>query len=362
MGTVQRGTTIVELTVAVAILAIVFAAIMPVFATIRDHAEAAGANSEMVQNARVLNEQLYRHLGQARRITAMSASTETDGYIEFEANDGALRRCQLGSSGCIEFGPPEDLCDLAGPVEYLTFVCYDGKDPSIQTAVPEHVRLVTWEARLRSAGTLTQDKTIRGACYLRVNGNVGTEEVAAAYDFATGRQGVDCFAFAGEGGIQAPTVPDTPSNPLSPGQYDAIEVQDGTFHEINVSMEANYAQIRLVFQIVENGNDVSRITATWTGRGVNDHPGRMDGASLYVWNYTSSGYELLQASPDTDAEITLTGSPSDMPAQYIGGPGGKTDVLLVALNDRKTAQKANTLFTDCVRLDIAARQTTGILP
>ena len=362
MGTLQRGTTVVELTVAMAILAIVFAAIMPVFATVRNHAEAAGANSEMVQNARVLNEQLHRHLAQARKIIAVSGSTESDGYIQFEASDGVLQQCQLGSSGYIEFGPSGDLCDLAGPVEHLTFVCYDGNDPAVQTAVPGHVRLVTWEARLKSAGTLTEDKTIRGACYLRVNGNVDMDEVAAAYDFATGRQGVDCFAFAGEGGTQAPVTLDTPSIPLDSGQYDAIEVQDGTFHQINVSTAADYAQVRLVFQIEQNPSDVSRITATWRGRGVNEQPGRADGASLYVWNYASAGYELLQASLDTDAEITLTGFRSDVPAQYIGGPEGKTVVLLVASNDKKASQKTNILFTDYVRLDIAARGTAGILP
>jgi len=362
MGILQRGTTIVELTVATAILAIVFAAIMPVFATIRNHTEAAGANSEMVQNARVLNEQLYRHLAQARRVTAMSGSSETDGYIEFETGDGTVRRCQLGSSGCIEFGPLGDLSDLAGPVEYLTFVCYDGNDPAVQTAVPEHARLVTWEARLKSAGALTGDKTIRGACYLRVNGNVEFEEVAAMYDFTTGQQGVDSFAFAGEGAAQAPAAPDTPSSPLNSGQYDAIEVQDGTFHEIAVSTAANYAQIRLVFQISENGNDVSRITATWRGKGVNGHSARTDGASLYLWNYASAGYELLQASLNTDAEITLTGSRTDVPAQYIGGIESNTVVLLVASNDRKTGQAANTLFTDYVRLDITVLEAVGTLP
>ena len=172
--------------VATAILAVVFAAIMPVFAAIRNHADAAGAGSEMVQNARVLNEQLYRHLAQAKRITAMSDGSATDGYIEFETRDGAVRRCQLGSSGYIEFGPVGELCELAGPAERLTFTCYDGNDPASQTDVPAHVRLVTWEARLDSAGMLTTDKTIRGACYLRVGSGTGGEETSTAYDFATG--------------------------------------------------------------------------------------------------------------------------------------------------------------------------------
>ncbi len=362
MSTLPRGTTIVELTVATVILAVVFATIMPVFAAMRNQTEAAAAKSEMVQNARVLNDQLYRCLAQAGRITAVSGSTETEGFVEFEGGDATIHRCGLGTDGCIEFGPVDDLCDLAGPVEYLTFVCYDSNDPMVRTVVPEHIRLVTWEARLKSAGTLTGDKTIRGACYLRVNGNVGIEEAATTYDFATGRQGVDCFAFAGEGNTQTPAAPDTPSDALGPGHYDAIEAQDGAFHEVAVSTEGDYAQVRFTFQITEDGSDVSRITATWRGRGVNGHPGRSDGASLYAWNYASAGYELLQASPDMDAEVTLTGSRIDASAQYVGGSGGKTVVLLVASNDGKKGQEVNSLLTDYVRLDIAVPDTTGLLP
>lgn len=361
MGTLQRGTTIVELTVATAILVTVFAAIMPVFAAVRNHAESAGANSEMVQNARVLNEQLYRHLAQARRITALSASTVTDGYIEFEAGDGAVRRCQVGANGYVVFGPPDNLCELAGPAKSLTFAGYDGNDPAMQTEVAAHVRLVTWEARLDSAGTLAGDKTTRGACYLRVNGNAPTIVVNAAYDFATGRQGVDCFAFAGPGRPQTPLTPDTPSSPLSSGQYDAIEVQDGTFHAVGTSSEGDYAQIRMVFQIRENRLSVTRITATWRGKGVNEHPSRVDGARLYVWNYLSAAYELLQASPNTEGEVTLTASRSDTPARYVGGTGEQTVVLLAVSNDKKTGQKLDTLFTDYVRLDVAAT-SVGTVP
>jgi hypothetical protein len=344
----------VELAVATAILAVVFAAIMPVFAAIRRHADTAGAGSEMVQSARVLNEQLYRHLAQARRITAMSDGSATDGYIEFETRDAVTRRCQLGSGGFIEFGPVDELSELAGPAEHLTFTCYDGNDPAVPTDVPSHVRLVTWEARLESTGATAADKIIRGGCYLRVGAGAGSEETRTAYDFATGRQGVDCFAFSGSGRPRVPTGPGTPSSPLSAAQYDAIEVQDEALHEVSVSDEADYAQIRFMFQIQENRGDVSRITATWRGKGVNAHSSRTDGASLYVWNYASANYELLQASADTEAEVTLTGSRSETPARYMGGAGDKTVVLLAVSNDKKTGNKSDILYTDYVRADVIA--------
>lgn len=159
----RRGTTIVELTVAVAIVATVFAAILPLFAGVRNSADVQWANLEMVQNARVLNDQLGRSLAGAGRIVAVD-----DGSIEFEAADGAIYRCELGTGGYIEFGPVGDLREFVGPVEFLRFVCYGAKDPGCPVQTPEEVRLVTWEAGLRSSGTLARDRTVRGACYLRV--------------------------------------------------------------------------------------------------------------------------------------------------------------------------------------------------
>ena len=109
-----RGTTLVELTVATALMATVFAAIMPLFAGIRNSADARWAGLEMVQNARVLNEQLCRYLTQARRMVAFSASTDDSGYIEFEAQDGVVYRCAVGTRGYIEFGPVGKLVSLPG--------------------------------------------------------------------------------------------------------------------------------------------------------------------------------------------------------------------------------------------------------
>ena len=346
----------VELTVSTAILATVFASLMPVFVVMRNHADVAAAGSERVQNARILNEQLYRHLAQAERVIAMSAAGDSDGHLEFEAADGVVRGFRLGSNGGVEFGPVNDLHELAGPVEYLKFTCYDGNDPAMQTDTAAHVRLVTWEA-----GPV-EDRAVRGACYLRVGPGAGSGESNAAYDFAAGRQGVDCFAFAGEDKPHEPRTLLTPSAALDARQYDAIEAQDRIFHQVDVLSQSNYAQMRSVFEIRENRSDVLGMTATWRGKGVNGHSSRTDGASLYLWNFSSGTYELLQASPDTEAEITLTGSRDGAPSRCIGGPGGKTVVLLVVSNDRKAGHRANTLFTDYVRLDVRSAGSAGIRP
>ncbi len=167
----SRGTTLVELTVATAIMATVFAAILPLFAGIRNSAEARWAGLEMVQNARVLNEYLSRHLAQARRIVAISASAEDGGYLELEAPDGVVYRCAVGSRQYVEFGPVGKPCELAGPVEYLRFAGYDDTDFDRPRPTPDGVRLVTWEAGFKSTGALARSKAVVGACCLRVGSN-----------------------------------------------------------------------------------------------------------------------------------------------------------------------------------------------
>ena len=349
------------MTVAMAILAVVFAAIMPVFAAVRNHADTAGADSEMVQNARVLNEQLYRCLAQAKKITTMSASTSNDGYIEFQAADGTVQRCQRGSSHCIEYGAPGTLSQLTGPVQYLKFTCYDGNSPMVQTDVPGHVRLVTWEARLDSAGTLAADRIIDGACHLRVGPSVSSTQKNTAYDFATGRQGVDCFAYAGENKTQVPTTSGTPSSQLTSTQYNGIEVQDGALYSYAVSTKSCYAQMRFVFAIQEDKSALQQVTATWRGKGVNTRSKSADGANLYIWNYASGVYELLQASANTESLVTLTGTRSSTAARYVGGSGNRTVVLLVVSSSAKKNSYDETLYTDYVKLEIKS-QTLVLLP
>jgi hypothetical protein len=170
----------VELTVATAIMATIFAATMPLFVGIRNSTETRWTNLETLQNARVLNEHLGRYLAQATRIAAVSASTDRAGYIECEMEDGVVYRCALGARGYVEFGPIGDwhesggfqrdgrhLSILAGPVEYLRFVCYDDCDFQRPLETPAGVRLVTWEAGLKSTGRLAPAKVVTGACCLR---------------------------------------------------------------------------------------------------------------------------------------------------------------------------------------------------
>lgn len=175
----RRGTTLVELTVATAIMVTLFGALVPLFVGIRHSTEARWNGLEMIQNARVLNEQLCRCLAQARRVVAVSASTDDHGSIEFEAQDGIVYRCAMGTGRSIEFGPVGTRHELAGPVEYLRFACYSDADFDTPVQRADEVRLVTWEAGFPSTGLLTRRRSVAGACCLRGSPGVGNDHSGA---------------------------------------------------------------------------------------------------------------------------------------------------------------------------------------
>ena len=355
------GMTVVELVVAMALMVVVMGAVLPLLAGIRNGSDTQRAQSEMIQNSRVLNEHLLRHLGQATRVVQVSAASETDGYIEFEDANAVTNRYGVGTGDYVQFGPAGDPSDLAGPVSSLRFVCYDANDLAFPTAEPAAIRLVTWEAILRSTGRLARDRTVTGACYLRANGNVLRESVTTTYDFPTRQQGVEVVGFADQGKPQVPDDPDTPSAELSAGEYDALELEDSDSHTVSVTSNSEYAQARFVFVIDEDEADVAQIAATWNGQCINAHNARLDGASLYMWNYGTASYELLAASPPTELEITLTGSRTSALVNYIGGVGDDTILVLAVSNDKKTDPEACQLFTNYVKIDVAVLVEAGPL-
>jgi MSHA biogenesis protein MshQ len=175
------------------------------------------------------------------------------------------------------------------------------------------------------------------------------------YDYANRTQGTDIFAYDGESPTQVPTTSMTPSNALTAAEYDYLEIDDGAPHSCEVLSKNSYAQMRFVIHVDEDENIVGRLDAIWNGQGINTNNGKKDGASLYIWNYASAGYELLQASADTEAEVSLAGSVTSDPASYIGGVGQNEVVLLVVSNDKYNGNPtANELFTDYMRLEVDA--------
>ncbi len=167
-----RALTLMEIIVSLAIMAIIFAVIVPLFVTMRNSWDSKQAAAEALQNGRVLIDHLNRNLSKAVRVSAVSDSAETNGYIEFEDNDGNNARYDVNGTGSyVEFGLVGDLSDLAGPVSQLQFTCYDACDFNTPITDVESIRFVKVQTTLTNPAALGQDKTLIASAYLRTNWN-----------------------------------------------------------------------------------------------------------------------------------------------------------------------------------------------
>jgi len=163
-----------EMVIALSIMTIVFASILPLFGQMRKSWDAKQAAAETLQNGRILIDHLNRNISKAVKITAVSDWSQTIGYIEYEDNDAETIRYDVNStSDYVEFGQVGNLSDLAGPVSRLKFTCYDACDLDnpldISTADINDIRFVKVETILTNLAPLGRDKTLVASAYLRTN-------------------------------------------------------------------------------------------------------------------------------------------------------------------------------------------------
>jgi hypothetical protein len=150
-------------------MAIIFATILPQFRVIQNNWDSQTGAAETLQNGRVLIDHLNRNLSKAVRITAVSNSSETNGYIEFQDNDANNVRYDIGASNYVEFGPIGSLSDLAGPVSKLQFTCYNATDLSTPITDVNSIRSVKIKTTLTNTARLDQDMTFSTQAYIRTN-------------------------------------------------------------------------------------------------------------------------------------------------------------------------------------------------
>jgi len=161
--------TLVEMVIALAIMAVVFAAVLPQFRAIQNSWDSKAGAAEALQNGRVLMDHLYHNLSKAAQITAVSDSAETNGYIEFQDNAGATFRYDIGEDSYVEFGPMGSLSELAGPVSQLQFACFDACDLDTPITDGNGIRSVKFTTTLLNPSAQGRDRTFTGRAYLRAN-------------------------------------------------------------------------------------------------------------------------------------------------------------------------------------------------
>ncbi|HUT46537.1 MAG TPA: prepilin-type N-terminal cleavage/methylation domain-containing protein [Sedimentisphaerales bacterium] len=171
-----KGLTLVEMIIALAMMGIVFAAIVPLFGQIRNSWDSKQAAAETLQNGRILVDHLNRTLSKAVRITAVSDPSQANGYIEFEDNDANDLRYDVNdTTSYVEYGYVGELYDLAGPASQLQFTCYDACDLDTPITDVNSIRFVKIETTLTNPTAMGKDKTLIASAYLRTNGNSQTE-------------------------------------------------------------------------------------------------------------------------------------------------------------------------------------------
>jgi hypothetical protein len=150
-------------------MAIVFAAFLPQLRVIQNSWDTKIGASETLQNGRVLIDHIHNNLSKAARITAVSGSSDTNGYIEFLDNDANNVRYDIGANNYVEFGPIGNLSDLAGPVSKLQFTCYSAVDLSTPITDVNAIRCVKVETTLTNPAKLDQDMNFSTKAYIRTN-------------------------------------------------------------------------------------------------------------------------------------------------------------------------------------------------
>jgi type II secretory pathway pseudopilin PulG len=163
------GMTMLEIVIALALMVVVFSAVLPQFKNIQNTWAAREGNAVVIQNGRVLIDYLNRRLSEARKITAVSADSDIEGFIEFEDNTGSVMRFDVGPNGYVRYGPVDSLSDLAGPVNRLQFTCYDAYDLDTPTIETGYVRNITVEATFLNPAPLGQNRTFTTSTYLYSN-------------------------------------------------------------------------------------------------------------------------------------------------------------------------------------------------
>ncbi len=201
----KKALTLLEMVVAMAIIAIIFAAILPQFRAISNSWDSRAAAAEILQNGRILIEHLNRNLSKAVRITSVSGSAVASGYIEFEDNDGDTFRYDVAANNYVEYGEVGDLSDLAGPVSQFQLTCYDACD--LDTAITDvnSIRFINVQFTLPNTAALGQDRTFTTSVYLRTNWNSSAPSGLIGWwklDDGSGTTAVDSSGYENDGTLE----------------------------------------------------------------------------------------------------------------------------------------------------------------
>ena len=185
------------------------------------------------------------------------------------------------------------------------------------------------------------------------------QEAVAIYDFTTGA-GLDKWAYKPQVGAKPPATNDVPDiefkNPSNPkkNQYVKISTDNRKMQSDSTDAVGNYATHRFKFDIADKipAENIVKIGVLWNGKGT--HTDReKPGATLYIWNNTSSAYKELDTTVSM-GEVYLTGEITADCENYIDVTGNLTILVEQNYNQTTKGKKklVSKLSTDFVKVDI----------
>jgi type II secretory pathway pseudopilin PulG len=187
------GLTLLEMLISLAIMAVVFAAIIPQFRSVQNSWDLRQGRAEALQNGRVLIDHLDRNLAQATKIIAVSNSGVANGFIEFESIDKKTYRYEVSGGRNVQFGEVGKLADLAGPVSQFQFACYRLDDFVKPTTKAEDVRLINVSTVIANSAGLGHDESLTSSVFLKIHGSAGiTSYTPMRFSTFTGIQADIC--------------------------------------------------------------------------------------------------------------------------------------------------------------------------
>ena len=172
-----RALTLLEMVIALAIMAVVFAAVLPQFRNIQNSWASRQGGTEALQNGRILTDHMDRNLSRAVRITAVSAPDVANGFIEFVANDAITYRYEISPDRNVLFGPVGNLLELAGPVSQLQFTCYLLYDLDNPTMDLDRTRSVKIQTTVVNSAPLGRSPTFTAQPCLETNGSTAENTI-----------------------------------------------------------------------------------------------------------------------------------------------------------------------------------------
>lgn len=139
----QKGFSLLEVVLVIALIGILLTAMLPYFSTLNTSWLLFESESEVMQNSRVAIEYFEREFTQAYKINSITDSTNNLGSITFEKSDGTLVTLLTDNTGSEMVFSLEDSGtrhEIAGPISELKFVGYDANGAT--TNIPALIKSV----------------------------------------------------------------------------------------------------------------------------------------------------------------------------------------------------------------------------